>query len=265
MATAVLLESGDAYYGDEMSNSHLLWDNALEYAESVTANKDDDNVVNLFHHNTTQKWAPGNGTSEVDVVFSTARSVNCMGLAAGNFGSTGATIELWDRDPSRAPVKLAEVNGLADRAPHMMVFNHVTSRHFRLIIRANAPLKLGQFALGVSMNFPCRPTIGLELGKFNNADKEFTTITEGLEFTGTSTQARVRPTKIPFKHVPMSWIRDSWVPFSNGHKGKPVWMIWDSVNFPEDTVYGMWKTESSIRYTKSTYTELTLVITGHVR
>lgn len=246
----------------QLQNSKLLWSNELDGA-TITTTNDQSNVINLYDNMTTQKWNAGTGTVDLDIVLD-SKTLDGVGIAAGNWQTAGTTIEVWNTEPA-TDVKLGEVNGLSNGAPHLFIFDKAIYTNIRIRFISTGDLNVGQVGLGEVLTFPCLPTLGMELGKFNNADAETSSVTEGNAFGSTTLNQRSRNNVYPFQGISFDWVRNNWTNFSDTHKGKLVWFLWDYENASEDTVFGHWSTTSPVSYSRATYTDITLRILGHVR
>ena len=260
VSNAIILdnESGNLN-GDNMNNARLAWDNALSRA-TLTASVDQSNSINLFDYMTTTFWSAGTGTRTIDIVLPSAENIDCAAIAAANWADAGAIIEIYS---DAGVTKVAEVSGLKNGQPYYFEFDSVFISVMQIKFISTSDLNVGQVLFGESLKFPVKSSVGLQLGKFNNKDKVIGQLTENNAFGGNSTVKRSRDTISPFNLLPISGVNDTWVDFSDAHKGKPVWFSWDSVNNPADTTYGHWSTDA-VRYNTSFLSSLTLTVKGSV-
>lgn len=242
-----------------MANSKLLWDNFLR-AVSLTATNNNENIINVHDQIVTQTWDLEAGTTDVTVDFTDARDVDCFGIIAlTQVGS--CTIEIYHTFVDLAN-KITDVSGDM-RVPRMLTFDTVRRNRFIIRIINGGQIRIGQMALSEAMSLPTAPTLGMELGKFNNADEVQNAITTGTALARSTLNPNVRPSVFPYEAVPIQWLRDNWINFANNHTGGLVWFLWDSILEPNDTVFGTWEA-NNIRYDNSTFTNLRLTITGLV-
>lgn len=269
MGGAIIVESADPGQEDEMSYCHILYKNEL--ADPTTSfttvhttggQLDEASIPNIYYDNTTATWKPEEGTIYCDVTFDELTEINSFAIAACNSGTAEIAFAIVDLTDDR---NMVAFSGVADNAPHLAVFDTILTTRMRIVIAATANCRIGQMALGKTLHLPTAPTLGLELGKFNNKDKQVTSVTEGNNIIGSSMQKRLRKTSVPIKHVPFTWVREHWVPFADNYQGALVWLGWDVKNYPEDTVYGNWVTKGSISFQKATSTDITIEVTGYTR
>ena len=243
-----------------MNNSKIAWDNALTRAISVTCSSDALSSPNLFDYMTTTFWSAGSGIQTVDIVLPTAEAINCAAIAAGNWFTAGAVIEVYS---DAGITKVGEISGLRDGQPYIFDFTSVSTSVLQFKFTSSGALNVGQLLVGKSLDLPTRASVGLQLGKFNNNDKVIGQLTETNAISSSSTVNRARDTIAPFQFVPIVWVESDWVGFSDSHKGKPIWFSWDNTNKPGDATFGNWSTDT-IRYTSSFFTTFTLTVKGQV-
>ena len=199
-----------------MANSRLLWDNYLR-TSVVTSATDSANVINLYDQIITQTWNITGTNATLNITFPNPRAVDCIGLLALTQGTGSAGVSVYHTSVDNAN-RLVTFSGDLTK-PRMVTFDETTASIFIVTFNVQSPIRIGQLALSKATLFPSSPTIGMELGKFNNADDERTTITEGTAFARSTLSTNIRPSVFPFEAIPITWIRDNWIPFSDGHKG----------------------------------------------
>lgn len=260
LSNAIILDNitGD-FEDDIMNNARLAWDNALTRG-ALTASNDQANVDNIFDYMTTTFWNAGAGSVTVDIVLSVSETIDCAAVTAGNWATAGAVIEIYT---DAGITKVAEISGLKDGQPFYFEFDPVATTVLQIKFISSGDLQVGQVLFGESLKFPVKSSVGLQLGKFNNKDKVIGQMTENNAFGANSTVKRSRDTVSPFNLLPISWVNDTWVDFSDAHKGKPVWFSWNHIDNPLDTTFGHWST-NNVKYTSSFLSQLTLTIKGNV-
>lgn len=260
LGNAIILDNiSQDFEGDQMNNARIAWDNALSRA-TLTASNEQDSTPNVFDYMTTTFWAAGTGTVTLDIVLPSAENINCAAIAASNWADAGTVIEVYT---DAGTTKVGEVSGLKNGQPFYFGFDNVVITTMQIKFLSTGDLSVGQILFGNSLDFPVKSSVGLQLGKFNNKDKVIGQMTENNAFGPNSTVKRSRDTVSPFKLLPISWLNDTWVDFSDSHKGKPIWFSWNSVDNPLDVTFGHWAT-NTVRYTSSFLSELTLTVKGHV-
>ena len=259
MGNVIIIDNSGIDEGENMNNSRIAWDNALSRA-TITASVDNTNAINLFDYMTTTFWAAGTGTSTVDIVLPFGEDIDCAAIAAGNWADAGAIIEIYS---DAGITKVGEVSGLANGQPYYFEFDSVFITVMQIKFISTSDLNVGQALMGESLKIPVKASVGLQLGKFNNADKVIGQETENNAFGANSTIKRSRKTVSPFNLLPISWVNSDWVNFSDDHKGKPIWFSWDYLDNPLDTTFGHWST-NELRYTSSFLSAMVLTVEGNV-
>lgn len=245
--------------GEDMNKSRVAWANVLSSA-TLTASNDQDNVDNVFDYMTTTFWNAGTGVVTLDIVLAGGENIDCAAITAGNWADAATVIEVYS---DAGVTKVGEVSGLKNGASYYFDFDPVFTAVMQIKFTSVNSLSVGQVLFGESLKFPVKSSIGLELGKFNNKDKVINQTTENNAFGANSTVARSRDTISPFNLIPIDWINNYWVNFSDSHLGRPIWFAWNAEGSPADTIYGHW-TSTPVRYTSSFLSELTLTIKGNV-
>lgn len=246
--------------GIDYGHSHIGWRNKLDL-ETVSSLVDPDNLGFLYDNMTSLFWNAGAGTVDVDITFLTSTFINWVGVANGNWLSAGTTIEIYIGNDTN---KVAELSGLSDGDPMMWVFDDLETTFVRIRFISDGELKVGEAGTGQSIKFPCLPNTGLKLGKFNNNDKVFAKRTEDDLLAASSTIKRSRTTAASYEFVSIDWVRLFWVTFSNQHKGRLVWFLWDSLDRPYDVSFGHWDA-NEVGYTKSTFARIDFAVIGDAR
>ena len=239
------------------ANAKVAWDNALRRA-TVTSAVGQSTIPNLYDYTTTHFWTAGSGTVNVDITLNQAEDINCAAIAAGNWFSAGTVIEVY-ADGN----KVGEISGLKDNQPHLFVFDSVFTADLQIRFISTGSLFVGQVLFGKSLDFPKGVNLGLELGQFNNEDQVNGMITEENNFGSSTSVARSRTTVAPFDLIPQAWFRSFWQPFSDSHKGKPIWFGWNTADYPNEIIFGSWKADN-INYSRSTFLPITLTVKGVV-
>lgn len=243
----------------DMANSKLLWDNYLSDA-TLSSNSDASNLINLYDQIVTQTWDISTSITQLLINFQTPRTINSLGLIA-LAQDNNALVELYHTSVSDDN-RITAINGDMT-IPRLLTFDDVTHSDYIIRVVTSGVLRFGQIAISQAMELPTAPTLGMELGKFNNADEVQNAITTGTALARSTLNPNVRPSIFPYEAVPIQWLRDNWINFANNHTGGLVWFLWDSVLEPNDTVFGTWEA-NNIRYDNSTFTNLRLTITGLV-
>lgn len=261
MSNAIILDNSTAQASSvpDKNNSRIAWDNALNRATVVSA-IDNSNLPNIHDYTTTSFWSAGSGTVDIDITLGAAEDIDCCAIAAGNWAAAGTVIEVYS---DAGVTKVGEISGLKDGQPHLFNFDSVFISVMRIRFISSNSLSVGQVLFGETLKFPTCANIGLQLGQFNNKDKVIGQKTENNAFGSNSIVARGRDTIAPYSLVPISWVRSDWIPFSDNHRGKPIWFSWNILDNPEDAIFGRWSTDS-ISFSKSTFSDIKLTVKGQI-
>lgn len=251
---------GQAVSGLDLGNSHIGWRNLIDET-TVSSVVDPDNLGFLYDNMTSLFWNAGVGTVDVDINFTSATFINWVGVANGNWQSASTTIEIYIGNDTN---QVAELSGLSDGDPMMFVFDAIETSFVRIRFISAGDLKVGEAGTGLTIKLPCLPNLGMSLGKFNNDDKVFSKRTEDDLLASSSLVKRSRTTMATYGTVSIAWLRLFWVLFSNEHKGKPVWFLWDNKGAPLDVSYGHWQS-NKVSYDRATYSTIALSIIGDAR
>jgi len=244
---------------NNVNSARIAWDNALSRA-TLTGSVDPTNTDNLFDYMTTTFWNAGVGTVTVDIVLPSAENINCAAITAGNWADAGTIIEVYS---DAGITKVGDISGLKNGQPFYFGFDSVLTSAMQIKFISTGNLNVGQVLFGKSLDFPVKASVGLQLGKFNNKDKVIGQMTENNAFGANSTVKRSRDTISPFNLLPISWVNDVWVDFSDSHRGKPIWFSWNSADNPLDVTFGHWSTDN-VKYTSSFLSALNLTVKGHI-
>lgn len=247
--------------------SRIGWDNAYTRATIVGGGGNPelydavrDNMTNIFYQPSSV-----NTDFSIQAVFDNPEDINWIGVAAGNWATAEATINVYTNDPVGGTILQGQVTGLRDGDPFMWVFDTVLGADLVSInIVSNGNIKIGEVGCGKTLDLPCLPSLGMEWGRYNNLDEIIGRKTENDLFASASVLPRARRFAGNYELTPIDWIRTDWVPFSDTHKGKLVWFMWDVFAHPFDVAFGHWNA-GVIAYDRSTYANINLEIMGDIR
>lgn len=126
----------------------VLYQNIFETGSvTVSSETDDGDGANALEDTTFDFWVAGAATANISVDYGSSVACDCLGVAAHELGSTGATIAVQtSTDGVTYSTTVASVSPLTDETL-IVIFPQVSARYWRVLV-TDGPAAIGVIKLG---------------------------------------------------------------------------------------------------------------------
>ena len=226
-------------------------------------------VSNIGNPVTHLKWkAETSAQQSIVILLDEPVTVDYLGLANHNFGTTGTTVTLQYATALGSPLSggsplvgspiggspLATwddifVNDVisTDNA-YIHEFDEITSQAFRIIITpgGGSPFVAPELAvayLGLILSVPEKKFVGYEPPTLNEQSVISTGYSENGSFLGRVIRSEGLEHSVTFNYLSASWYRENFVPFTVQAKIAPFFYAWRPLDNPDEVAF-MWTTSN---------------------
>jgi hypothetical protein len=194
--------------------------------------------VSLLGNPATYLYWKGETTSAqtVGVQLSTAATVNYVGLARHNLGSTGAQYIVEASGDGSSWTQLTEPRIPIDDRPLIHEFDDEFASWFRLSITpdADAP-EIGVMYFGDILRLQRRIYVGHTPITYGRETTVSTGYSEEGQFLGRVVRRRMYKTSVSMQNITPDWYRSEMDPFFESATERPFFFAWRPSSYPNET------------------------------
>ena len=217
----------------------IAWDNKVAGATITAATE-----ATGFPVENTQDWRAylrweGTGSAEawikIDAGVGNTFTATCLGFAGHNLNTIGATnVVLQYSNNDAAWTNCHTPFTPSDDTAQFVAFSTQTHRYFRLLIPTgySAPPEIGIWFVGIYTQFEEYPLPGFDPdGRKIVAENA---INQEGYLLGIAKKYIQRELPMPMGELGRTWVETNLEPMIDTHFPKPVFLVWDITNHPED-------------------------------
>jgi len=237
--SSVVLSSSSTLPPFPLNHARIGYQSFLPDAEltpsSAAAGFPAEAVVNGL---TYDQWRPEELPATLTTDLVTARDCDYLGIAAHNFATIGAVVDIEYSTDGGATYTLLESMSPEDNTPIMLIFNTVTARYWRMSITApSGTAQIGAVNLGQALVMQ-RPIYGGHTPITMSRRTEYqNNISDSGQWLGRTIVRKGVGTSFAWKHLTAGWCREYFTPFVKACRTTPFFIAWYPSKFPREVGY----------------------------
>lgn len=195
-------------------------------------------VVNLANPATFLLWRGDDGSAQtITITVGVNRTIDYLGIARHNIGTTGATYALESSDNGTDWDPVVDDNPVDDRVI-IHEFDPVTAAHYRLTIGAgNAAPQIAVLYLGEILALERRLYVGHRPVPFALRRVVSTGRSESGQFLGRTRRRESVEFELSMPNLTPAWVRDELEDFVDNSDVAPFFWAWRPTDYPDEVAY----------------------------
>ena len=215
------------------------YENFAEGAAITSTSTDigfDENFVGLWTLHDAWK-AVGSANERLTFDIGGPETVNYLGLAGHNLGSTGANITFESGDTINGPWT-TRIDGNPTNDDALLIrFQDAISQFWRLtVVTATSAPVIALSAFGKAFEVTRGVSPGFQPPLVDNLEIENSESRQSL-FIGRSVTKFPQTMRLNFELLDQNYVRNEWVPFLRHAQQKPFFLAWNALDFEDEVVY----------------------------
>lgn len=228
----------DAAVTFDERHPRIGWHN-LVTEDNVTATEEDaDHPVTLLANPATYLYWKGETTGEqfVTVAFGSSLTVNYVGIARHNFGTTGAQYIVEYSTNGSTWTPLTDITTAPDDDRVIInEFVDTAATHIRLRIDPGSAIpEIGVLYVGSMLRLQRRIYVGHTPLPFGRVTTVSTGVAEDGQFLGRVLRRRMYESAVSMKNLTAAWYRSDLDPFFEAAAETPFFWSWRPDGFPNE-------------------------------
>lgn len=236
--------------GDDAPNPRIGWHNLVTESNVSADEEDADYPIENLANPVTYLYWKGTSTSEqaVTVTLAEAATVNYIGVARHNFGSSGAQYVVESSADGESWTELHDPRVPANDFALIHEFDDEFAQHFRVnITPGSAAPEIGVLYVGAITRLQRKVYVGHVPFPFGRKTTVSSGFSEDGQFLGRVVRRLTYEGAIELKHLTPAWVRSTLDPFIEVAASRPYFWAWKPVTYPLEVGYAWMNGDADVQ------------------